>query len=152
MASYTRVGLTYCSSNENLLEEFLKKECGLSGFVVTDMWANRYINEQYPSFVFHGCDLPDGDIDAFNLFAPYKEGYSALAWKMREAAHRILYATSQSNAMNGISSHTTIRYYTPQWKIALNIIDIVTSILFGLSVVGLVVYEVIFSLRLGKNS
>ena len=28
----------------------------------------------------------------------------------------------------------------------------VTSILFGLSVVGLVVYEVIFSLRLGKNS
>lgn len=152
MASYTRIGLTYCASNENLLEEFLKKECGLSGFVVTDMWANRYINEQYPSFVFHGCDLPDGDIDAFNLFAPYKEGYSALAWKMREAAHRILYATSQSNAMNGISSHTTIRYYTPQWKIALNIIDIVTSILFGLSVVGLVVYEVIFSLRLGKNS
>ena len=38
---------------------------------------------------------------------------------MRQACHRILYTVANSNAMNGISSSTTIVPVTPWWQLAL---------------------------------
>lgn len=151
MASYTRIGVTYCAMNSSLLEGFLKGECGLSGFVVSDMWINRYINEQLPLFLMNGCDLPDGDVNTYNLYSEYKEGYSEVAWKMREAAHRILYACVHSNAMNGLSSNTTIRYITPKWKIALTTAKITCGILFGISVSGLFALEILQTINNKKK-
>ena len=115
------------------------------------MWINRYINEQLPLFLMNGCDLPDGDVNTYNLYSEYKEGYSEVAWKMREAAHRILYACVHSNAMNGLSSNTTIRYITPKWKIALTTAQITCGILFGISVSGLLALEILQTIRNKKK-
>ena len=90
------------------------------------------------SGILNGNDLPCGttisgglaDTSALNA---YKVGYGELAWKMREAAHRILYVTVQSNAMNGITFGTKIVAITPWWQIALDQIRVEVGTLFVIS-------------------
>ena len=52
---------------------------------------------------------------------------------MREAAKRILYSTAHSNAMNGISSSTSVVSITPWWQKALYTADVVLCLIFAAS-------------------
>ena len=141
MAAYTRLGVTYCAGNKALLTDFLRGECGMKGFVVSDMWDKRYDDKQFVAFLMAGCDLPDGDrVDVSqnkNLFDEYAS-YGNVVTRMKQAAKRILYATAHSNAVNGLSATKRFVPVTVGWQVALNAGCWVLGVLAALSLAGLV--------------
>ena len=138
MAAYTRLGTRFCAGHKELLTDFLRGECGMKGIVVSDMYKDRYKNEQLPLFLMAGCDLPDGDLAAADIYGKYAKNYSAVVTRMKDAAKRILYATAQTNAMNGFSPSVEIVPKKVAWQVALNAIEIMLGVLFALSVAGYV--------------
>ena len=66
---------------------------------------------------------------------------------MREAAKHILYSVVHSNAMNGITSDTVIRYVAPEWKGAISTGKISCLSIFALIAVGVLVSETIFRIK-----
>ena len=135
MTSYTRIGVTLCPASRELCTDFLRGECGMKGFVISDMWKGRYLDSQLVTCMMAGCDLPDSDLTA-DLYEKYEEGYGEVADQMRLAAKRILYATAHSNAMNGISAGTRLVKITPAWQSALITATIVSAVLFLISTVA----------------
>lgn len=133
MAAYTRLGTQFCAGNKALLTDFLRGECGLQGFVVSDMFTGRYKNEQLPMFLMAGCDLPDGDLADAKIYDSYAIGYSEVVEQMRLAAKRILFATVRSNAMNGMSPSMKIVPIPVVWQIALKTAVIVSGTLLVIS-------------------
>ncbi len=119
----------------------LRDEYGMTGLAVTDTTSAMGAN--FAVAVFYGNDLPDGGVndDAFDFAKPVSEGgkgeYGNFAWAMRESAHRILYTVVHSNAMNGFAAGDKIYTVTPPWVTMVTALQIVTGILFGLSVVAL---------------
>ena len=132
MASFTRIGASYCPASKALLTDFLRGELGMSGFVVTDMYSIGYRTEHMPTFMMAGTDIPDGELTSQTPYAAYATGYGNFAQRMREAAKRILYTTVHSNAMNGISSNTRIIQITPDWMVALLSVDVAFGVLWVL--------------------
>lgn len=141
MTSYTRIGVTLCPASKALCTDFLRGECGMKGFVVSDMWKGRYLDSQLINCMMAGCDLPDSDLSA-DLYDKYMTGYGEVAMQMRQAAKRILYATSQSNAMNGISAGTRLKKITPAWQIAVIVGTIASAALFAFSTAAFVYAEI----------
>ena len=121
MVSLSRIGLEHATGAKSLLIDFLRNEVGMIGYAVSDMWTLQYNKEQLPGFIMNGLDIPDGETQNVNTdWSKYESGYGALAWRMREAAKRTMYATLHSNAMNGFSNNTKIIRITPPWEIAAN--------------------------------
>lgn len=147
MTAYSRLGLTLCPASKNLLEGFVRKECGMKGIIISDMWTGRYTNGQLPTCINAGLSLTDSDLDSASLFAPYQENHGAYAWKMREAAKYILYSVVHSNAMNGIASDTIIRYVAPEWKGAISAGKISAISLFALVAAGVILSEAFFRIK-----
>ena len=148
MLAFNRIGNHWSGMQRGMVTEFLRNECGMTGIVVTDMWygsASPYMN--LPAMLVAGSDLVDGMMKAEHLDES-RTGHADVAWGMREAAHRILYTIAHSNAMNGVSSGTTIERITPWWQTAL----LVAQILFGLLALGAIVLAVIASRVNGVSS
>lgn len=144
MSAFNRLGVYWCGEDYNLLTVFLRKECGMKGFVVTDWFDAGYMG--LGSGIMAGNDLPDGTRSAFEL-DKYKMGYGALAWAMRESAHRILYTVVHSNAMNGIDNSMEIIVIPVKWPNTLRTIVTILTVLFGLSFVCFVVSETVVRKR-----
>ncbi len=125
MSAFNRVGLTASPNSKALLTDFLRGECGMTGFVVTDMYISYDGTVNRISSLMAGNDLPDSDLDGEMIYEDYTEGYGELAQAMRLSAKRILYTVVHSNAMNGFDSDTEIEEVTPGWITTLTIIDIV---------------------------
>lgn len=138
MAAFNRIGGTHCPASKALLTDLLRGEWGMKGLVVSDMYSIGYKAAQMPIFMTAGCDLPDGELTSRAPFRSFKKNYGDLALQMREAAHRVLYATVQSNAMNGFSAETQIVRIVPGWRIAVIVLDCLFGVLFAASVVGAV--------------
>lgn len=128
MTGFNRIGTKWTGAH-GFCNTVLKQEFGMSGFAISDNPVKTYMTIPYG--VLMGNDLPDYTCN--DVFKPYKQGYGELAVAMREAAHRILYTTVHSNAMNGITSSTRIVIITPGWVKAVRAVQIVTGVLFGLS-------------------
>lgn len=139
MAAFNRLGATHCPANKALLTDFLKGEAGMKGFVVTDMYAIGYSSQQMPIFMAAGCDLPDGEIHKLNPYQVYKNGYGGLAQNMRDSVKRIMYATVNSNSMNGISVRSQVISVMPSWRVALIVVDCLFGVLFAASAAWAVV-------------
>lgn len=118
MLAFNRMGLHWSGMQRDMVTEFLRNECGMTGIVVTDMWygtASPYMN--LPKLLTSGGNLVDGMMKAEDLDASRPgSGHADVAWGMREAMHRILYTVVHSNAMNGISAGTKIVQVTPWWQ------------------------------------
>ncbi len=120
MISLSRVGLEQATGCKALLTDFLRGELGMLGYAVSDMWMLQYKAPQLPNFLMAGLDIPDGQLAKDKVYDKYETGHSEVAWRMREAAKRTMYATLHSNAMNGFDTDTKIVRITPPWEIAAN--------------------------------
>ncbi len=130
MAAFNRIGVTFAAGYDALLNQFLRVEAGMTGFVVSDMWQQTYSDANLPIFILEGLDIPDGTIkNVPGLFDQFKTGYGKLAWAMRESAKRILYNTVHSNAMNGYCTHTRNVSVIPQWQALAITLDVVLGVL-----------------------
>lgn len=147
MTSFNRIGMTW-SGAQGFVDTVLRDEFGMKGFAVSDYWQKSYMS--LSAGILGGNDLPDGttaagmdmgSIAAASELNKYRSGYGAFAWKMREAAHRILYTVSQSNAMNGYDSDTRVILITPWWQKALLAFNVTFGILGCAGVAGYIVLE-----------
>ena len=143
MASYARIGAKYCPASKELLIDFLRGELGMTGLVVTDMYKPTYDKHNLPVLIMAGTNIPDGELVADAPFKGFEEGYGALANQMREAAKQILYSTVHSNAMNGISKNTKLVAITPDWMVALIIVDVSFGVLWlgGFGMLGFKLFK-----------
>jgi beta-glucosidase len=133
MTGFNRVGVVW-TGQHGFLNNVLRKEFGMTGFVVSDYWQDGYMD--LVGGILGGNDLPDGDRASSASASPlysYSSHYGELAWAMRESCHRILYTVGTSNAMNGVDANSVFRSITPAWIGAVKGAQIGFEVFFGCS-------------------
>lgn len=114
MSSFNRIGTVWAGGSYELLTEILRNEWGFQGMVITD-YANAYMN---PDQMIRA----GGDLCLFQDQQPSASGPVVNAshlTALRQAAKNILYATSRTNAMNGMGEGIEYGYAPPYWEMAL---------------------------------
>lgn len=150
MISFTRIGSRVACSNKNLLTDYLRGECGMKGYAITDGGYSQGYGMGIVQGVLSGNDLPDGSLNGATLNAdnsvtigsgnefygkdPTSGGYGHVAQAMRESVHRIMYITVNSSAMNYFNSGTKVISHPASWVSAVKTIVVSVSVVFGLSV------------------
>lgn len=139
MSSFSRIGLEPSNSCKALLTTVLRDEWGWKGFTMTDM-AQDYM--PVVASIIAGTD--QWCAFSSDKYLPYlnEESLKAnpeLAWACREAAHRVMYMTLNSNAVNGLSSDMEVVQIRTWWQNALLGIDIALGVL---TLAGLAAYLV----------
>lgn len=130
MTGFNRLGLEW-TGHQGFINTVLHDEFGMQGCAVSDWFQDYYMTTT--AGVLNGNDIPDSTESTSN-FNPYKDGgYGELAWALRESAHRILYHTANSNAMNGIAPGMQQRALPIWWQDLLNALVPTLGVLFGLS-------------------
>lgn len=116
MSSFSRVGLEPSNSCYALLTTVLRDEWGWKGFTMSDM-GHDYM--PVAASIIAGTD----QWCAFSSepYLPYLNAAELtanpeLAWACRESAHRIMYMTLNSNAVNGLDSNMEVVSVTPWWQ------------------------------------
>lgn len=71
----------------------------------------------------------------------YVKGDLDLAYEIRQASHRILYAASKTAAMNGMDENSTIVPVKAWWEITLYALDVIFALTLAASVAGLLLLE-----------
>lgn len=150
MTSFARIGGVWAGHNYNLTTTWLRGECGMSGFAVTDSYMSSYMSMK--GGVLGGQDLPDGNAKVTD-FDYAKEGASAVAWAMRESAHRIMYTAVQSNRVNGLASNTkvSVTVLTPTWVKVKNGVTVAVNIIGGITVALFAAASVLYILGKKKS-
>ncbi|MDR0636305.1 MAG: glycoside hydrolase family 3 C-terminal domain-containing protein [Treponema sp.] len=124
MSSFNRIGTEWSGGSRELLTEILRNEWGFQGSVITDFNLYPYMNQD--KALRNGGDFmltmympPVYDKTPADISSPTAKK------AIRNAAHNILYATVNSNAMNGVAPGVVFRAITPTWVILLIIADAV---------------------------
>ncbi len=155
MTSLARVGGVWSGNCHNLLTNWLRDEAGMEGAAITDWCLTDYMGVR--SGILCGQDFPDGNWlqnDAsLNFDFAKNGGASAIAWAMRESAHRIMYQAVQGNRVNGLAANTSINItrLTPTWVKVKNGIVIAVNAVGSLVFVLFAVSAVIYILNRGKE-
>lgn len=103
MSSFNRIGTTWSGGNCNLINNVLREEWGFNGFVLTDYEVGKgkgaYMNTLQCLAAGGDAKLKTVGMDALLGFDITK--HKAYYGCAREATHRILYTTVNSQGMNG---------------------------------------------------
>jgi beta-glucosidase len=134
MSAFNRVGATWAGGNRSLLTEVLRGEWGFRGSVITDFNLYPYMNQDQAlrnggDFMLTMYMPPIYDKTPADIESPTAKQ------AIRNAAHNILYATVNSNAMNGAAPGVVFKAITPLWWTLLLIAD---GVIMLLIVIGLV--------------
>ena len=124
------------SYSEPLLVNILRNEWGFEGYTITDF---AFSDLMYPyASITSGTNAFDNMISDFSAInAESLTNDLTLLSGVRESCHRILYTYVNSNAMNGVSSNSTIVRVTPWWKAALNSISMALAVLAAVYLLNL---------------
>lgn len=142
MSSFNRIGCQWTGASRSLLTGVLREEWGFDGHVVTDasMMSTKYM--RIANGLKAGNDLwLSTTNDYVSQLNAYQKDPAMANW-LREAAHRVLYTTVNSAAMNpyivddGVTVETVD--VTPWWEPALISLDVVVGLLLAGSVTMLV--------------
>jgi len=132
MNSFGRVGVVWTGAHKGLMTNILRGEWGMDGFALTD-YSNT--GDTYDIFlgIMGGTDSWDnsnaGPMTRVDKLKKYDITQDpALANRMREATHRILYTVANSNALNGMAPSAKIVTVIPWWR----------ALIYGVGVVGVV--------------
>ena len=126
MTSYNRVGVVYSSAHAGLLEQILRNEWGYQGWVVTDMAAApNYMN--WLDSVLAGTG---GMLTTASTTSSSKQGSMTsrreeiekdtnFQQHMHDGLKYYMYSAARSNALNGMTKSTEIRYVRTWWQNAI---------------------------------
>ncbi len=130
MNSFGRVGVVWTGAHEGLMTNILRGEWGMDGFALTD-YSNS--GNTYDIFlgIMAGTDSWDCSAEGVGTRVNKLLNYDitqdpALAHRMREATHRVLYTVANSAAMNGVAPSSKIVSVIPWWR----------ALIYGVGVVG----------------
>ena len=132
MNSFGRVGVVWTGAHVGLMTNILRGEWGMDGFALTDYSNN---GSTYDIFlgIMGGTDSWDNSAGGMGTRVDKLKKYDisqdpALAIRMREATHRILYTVANSSAMNGMAPSSKIVTVIPWWR----------ALIYGVGIVGVV--------------
>lgn len=119
MTGFNRWGATWCGSNENLLEGYLRNELGMRGMCITDFSGSSQYMDLVDGLIA-GSDIWDSPMPKIHTTkAANYENDAYIVAQMKEALHNILYTVVNSNAMNGWSAGDRLEVVTPWWQTAI---------------------------------
>lgn len=129
MASMNRVGARWTGGNKALMTNVLRGEWGFEGFVVTDQASfSAFAYEDLREGLEAGTDLwLNSDASLWKL--SQSDMTEDVIANMQKAAKHISFAVSRSNAMNGLSSDSTIQRITPLWMWISYVIDVAIGLI-----------------------
>jgi beta-glucosidase len=137
MSAFNRIGTTWAGGSHSLLTEILRGEWGFRGAVITDFNLYPYMNQDQAlrnggDFMLTMYTPPMFDKTPADIESPTAQ----LA--IRKAAHNILYATVNSNAMNGAAPGVVFKAITPLWWILVLAGDGVIALFIVISLVFII--------------
>lgn len=133
MIAYTRWGCIWSGANKGLVTGILREEWGQDGMNITDNVLTTYVNGV--DGILAGVSIYDAMMPyVTNLLPEYKNDPVIVA-AMRESCHRNLYAIANSAGMNGVGADTTIKMTQPKIITIVNVLAVIFSILFVVSLV-----------------
>ncbi len=154
MSGFDRIGLSWCSANENLLIDLLRGEWGWHGYAITDIIVMQY--DYYMSAkdaIMGGSNIFDNTSDAYYKDSTGSWGYFAESEldkvkkdkkfmdRLEENTHELMYMLVNSNAMNGIGENTKSEWLLTWWRglyigldIAFGVASAAFVVLYGLQV------------------
>ena len=107
MSSFTRIGQRWCGGSYNLLTQVLRNEWGFKGLVICDFHTDAYMDSK--QMIYAGGDL---NLTGTKYWTTARSGEKEDVIMLRRAAHNILYAVANSNAMN----QKILSYEMPDWQ------------------------------------
>jgi beta-glucosidase len=133
MTSYNRIGTVWAGGDYRLITGVLRNEWGFNGFVLTDYMDGDW--ENVDQMLAAGGDgaLNTATHNSHATVTCTTEGAQAITY-MRRAMHHLLYASVNSNAMNGIDGATKITGGTPIFHRYMQYVNIGLGSLLALSV------------------
>ena len=142
MNSFGRVGVVWTGAHEGLMTNILRDEWGMDGFALTD-YSNTGATYDIFYGIMAGTDSWDNSAGGVGTRVDKLKKYDitqdpALANRMREATHRILYTVANSSAMNGIAPSSKIVSVTPWWRMLIYGVGAVSAVVFAASVYMLI--------------
>jgi len=137
MNSFGRVGVVWTGAHEGLMTNILRDEWGMDGFALTD-YSNTGATYDIFAGIMAGTDSWDNSAGGVGTRVDKLKKYDisqdpALANRMREATHRILYTVANSSAMNGIAPSSAIVSVTPWWRALIYGVGGVSAAVFAAS-------------------
>lgn len=136
MSSFNRVGGVWAGGSVPLMQNVLRDEWGFKGSVISDF--NLYKHMNVNQGLAAGTDINI----TFSSQKSMDDTESATAVnQLRRSAHRFLYTTVNSNAMNGIVPGSTVTFTMAPWMLYL--------IIFNVLMVAILVFKYVrFSKKL----
>ena len=140
MESFNRIGCTWAGGCYALCTQLLRDEWGFEGNVETDLNFTDPEGWMNPRTGLAGGTDQWLMIGESNL-GDYVKDDLGLAYEIRQASHRILYAASKTAAMNGMDESSTIVPVKAWWEITLYALDIVSALAVAACLAGLLLLE-----------
>lgn len=138
MNSMNRIGAVWAGAHKALLTTTLRDEWGFKGIVITDATLNQSNKMRPLPALLAGNDLwLCTNVGIFEITG-YQNSPTVMT-ALRESCHRILYAFSNSAAMNGFASDTKVIGIMPPWQIFLIATD---CVLFAVAAAGIVIITI----------
>ena len=142
MNSFGRVGVVWTGAHEGLMTNILRGEWGMDGFALTD-YSNTGATYDIFLGIMAGTDSWDNSSASPGTRVDKLKKYDisqdpALAIRMREATHRILYTVANSSAMNGMAPSSKIVDVIPWWRALIYGVGVVSALGLAGSVVMIV--------------
>lgn len=124
MSSFNRIGTIWTGGDYRLMTQILRDEWGFKGVVICDYKTESYMGSK--QMVYAGNDLILTSTND-NRWTGYEKNSAEDVIVLRKAAHNILYAVANSNAMN----RDILDYIMPWWQILLIVVTAASPLLFG---------------------
>lgn len=135
MASMNRIGAVWSGGHYGLMTETLRNEWGFEGMVVTDQASySVFAYEDLREGLAAGTDLWL-NTDATLWVLTEEQMTDNVKAQMQRAAKNVVYAVSNSNAMNGIASDSEVVAVLPLWQKMLYALDAVMAVVVFLTVI-----------------
>lgn len=135
MASMNRIGGRWVGGHYGLMTATLRDEWGFKGMVVTDQASfSVFAYEDLREGLEAGTDIwLNTDAELWKL--DDSQMTPTVITNMQRAAKNVVYAITNSNAMNGLSANSKLVAIIPLWEKALIALDIVVGILVALALI-----------------
>lgn len=135
MASMNRIGSRWSGGHYGLMTATLRDEWGFEGMVVTDQASfSVFAYEDLREGLEAGTDLWL-NTDATLWALTDDQMTPTVITNMQRAGKNVVYAITNSNAMNGLSAGSKLVAIMPLWKKALVALDVVLGILVALTAI-----------------
>ncbi len=133
MTSFSKIGPVECTCSTGLMTDILKNEWGFRGYAVTDiyddtdLWASvlvsgttcfdtRGISGFYGSTTLENCSTFSSQTDGVKIGAAKVAKDATVQKAVKESAHMVLYAMTQSNLINRYNSTTKMQKQMTWWR------------------------------------